>query len=57
MPVLAKLLFAIWILWTLVYSASFCADQYKNKNLKGALTVAVLSLILVLTFGLSMMPK
>ena len=54
MPILIKILFFICVLWSTIYSASYCAFQLKKKNVRGAVIVAVLSLILLLSFGLSM---
>ncbi len=55
MPILIKILFTASVLWGTVYSASYCAFQIKKKNIKGAVTISVLSLFMIVAFGLSML--
>lgn len=55
MPILIKILFTVFVLWSTIYSASYCAFQIKKKNVRGAVTISVLSLIMIVTFGLSLM--
>ncbi len=50
MPTILKIILALGVLWSSVYSASYAAYQFKNKKHKSGIATLVLVVIMVSTF-------
>ena len=53
MPTLFKIILALGVLWSTIYSASYAAYQIKNKKHKSGIATLVLVIVMLTAFTLS----